>query len=232
MPTGVHANERRPSGDGASAIAATLEEDIVLGLLSPKVRLVEDELMERFKAKRHVVREALNQLESVGLVERKRNIGALVKAFSKAEVVHLYEMRELLEAESMRKIPLPLSKDALQQLHKIQAGHDAAIQNQDPRNIFRTNQEFHRLLFAQCGNAFLAQTIEDFARKTHAIRFGALISSEPSGISASTLSPGSNTISQCEYGLRKRQRVRTLPIPRQPFCVPRYNANIIAFPPR
>ena len=178
MPTGVHANERRPSGDGASAIAATLEEDIVLGLLSPKVRLVEDELMERFKAKRHVVREALNQLESVGLVERKRNIGALVKAFSKAEVVHLYEMRELLEAESMRKIPLPLSKEALQQLHKIQAGHDAAIQNQDPRNIFRTNQEFHRLLFAQCGNAFLCQSIEDFARRTHAIRFGALMSRE------------------------------------------------------
>lgn len=178
MPTGVHANERRPSGDGASAIAATLEEDIVLGLLSPKVRLVEDELMERFEAKRHVVREALNQLESVGLVERKRNIGALVKAFSKAEVVHLYEMRELLEAESMRKIPLPLSKDALQQLHKIQAGHDAAIQNQDPRNIFRTNQEFHRLLFAQCGNAFLCQSIEDFARRTHAIRFGALMSRE------------------------------------------------------
>ena len=178
MPTGVHANERRPSGDGASAIAATLEEDIVLGLLSPKVRLVEDELMERFKAKRHVVREALNQLESVGLVERKRNIGALVKAFSKAEVVHLYEMRELLEAESMRKIPLPLSKEALQQLQKIQAGHDAAIQNQDPRNIFRTNQEFHRLLFAQCGNAFLCQSIEDFARRTHAIRFGALMSRE------------------------------------------------------
>ena len=155
-----------------------MEEDIVLGLLSPKVRLVEDELMERFEAKRHVVREALNQLESVGLVERKRNIGALVKAFSKAEVVHLYEMRELLEAESMRKIPLPLSKEALQQLHKIQAGHDAAIQNQDPRNIFRTNQEFHRLLFAQCGNAFLCQSIEDFARRTHAIRFGALMSRE------------------------------------------------------
>ncbi|WP_120971255.1 GntR family transcriptional regulator [Comamonas sp. lk] len=178
MPTGVHANERRPSGDGASAIAATLEEDIVLGLLAPKVRLVEDELMERFEAKRHVVREALNQLESAGLVERKRNIGALVKAFSKAEVVHLYEMRELLEAESMRKIPLPLNKDALQQLHRIQAGHDAAIQNQEPRNIFRTNQEFHRLLFAQCGNAFLSQSIEDFARKTHAIRFGALMSRE------------------------------------------------------
>ncbi|MBV8249894.1 MAG: GntR family transcriptional regulator [Comamonas sp.] len=178
MPTGVHADERRPSGDGASAIAATLEEDIVLGLLAPRVRLVEDELMERFEAKRHVVREALTQLESARLVERKRNIGAMVRSFSRAEVVQLYEMRELLEAEAMRKIPLPLSREALEQLRSIQLEHDAAILNQDPRNIFRTNQEFHRLLFAQCGNAFLSQTIEDFARRTHAIRFGALTSRE------------------------------------------------------
>lgn len=178
MAMGALANERCPSEGGASVITATLEEDIVLGLLAPRVRLVEDELMERFSAKRHVVREALAQLESVGLIERKRNIGAMVKAFSMDEVVHLYEMRELLEAEAMRKIPLPLDPKALKELERIQAGHDTAIQHQDPRSIFRTNQEFHRLLFAQCGNAFLSQSIEEFARRTHAIRFGALMSRE------------------------------------------------------
>lgn len=179
MPKGVHADdERRPCGDGASAIAATLEEDIVLGLLTPRVRLVEDELMARFEAKRHVVRDALAQLESVGLVERKRNIGAMVKAFSQEEVIHLYEMRELLEAEAMRRIALPLPEAALAQLRHIQAGHDAAILNEEPRSIFRTNQAFHRFLFAQCGNAFLSQSIEDFARRTHGIRFGALMSRE------------------------------------------------------
>lgn len=178
MPMGVHANACHPCGDGASAIAATLEEDIVLGLVVPRVRLVEDELMERFGAKRHVVRDALSQLESVGLVERKRNIGAMVKAFDRDEVVHLYEMRELLETEAMRKIPLPLPADAVEALRSIQAGHDVAILKQDPRSIFRTNHEFHRLLFAQCGNAFLSQSIEDFARRTHAIRFGALMSRE------------------------------------------------------
>ena len=178
MPTGAFAKERRPSEDGASVIAATLEEDIVLGLLAPRVRLVEDDLMERFAAKRHVVRDALAQLESAGLLERRRNIGSMVKAFSRDEVIHLYEMRELLELEAMRRIALPLDRDALEQLRRIQTGHDAAIQQQDPRGIFRTNQEFHRLLFAQCGNVFLSQSIEDFARQTHAIRFGTLMSRE------------------------------------------------------
>lgn len=176
MPTGAH--ERRPSGDGASAIAATLEEDIVLGFLAPRLRLVEDELMEKFAAKRHIVRDALAQLESAGLIERKRNIGAMVKAFSRDEVIHLYEMRALLETEAMRRVPLPLPAPALEQLQRIQAGHDAAVLNEDLRNIFRTNQEFHRLLFAQCGNSFLSQAIEDFARRTHAIRFGALVARE------------------------------------------------------
>lgn len=101
----------------------------------------------------------------------------MVKAFSKDEVIHLYEMRELLELEAMRRIALPLDHDALA-FRRIQAGHDAAIQQQDPRGIFRTNQEFHRLLFAQCGNVFLSQSIEDFARQTHAIRFGTLMSRE------------------------------------------------------
>ena len=171
-------HEPLPTSASAQLIALTLEEDIVLGLFGPRVRLVEDDLMDRFEAKRHVVRDALSQLESFGLVERKRNIGAMVKAFGRDEVVRLYEMRELLEAEAMRKITLPLDVQALERLRDIQKRHDSAIQNHEPRAIFRTNQEFHRSLFAQCDNPFLSQSIEDFARRTHAIRFGALMSRE------------------------------------------------------
>lgn len=170
--------ETAPRAPTALAMADTLEEDIVLGLLAPRVRLVEDELMERFDAKRHVVRDALALLEGFGLIERRRNIGALVRTFSREEVIHLYEMRELLEVEAMRRIALPMAGAALRQLHAVQAQHDAAIAEQNPRGIFRANQEFHRLLFAQCGNAYLSQAIEDFARRTHAIRFGALMSRE------------------------------------------------------
>jgi DNA-binding GntR family transcriptional regulator len=147
MLTGIRPPECRPFEGGASVIAATLEEDIVLGLLAPKVRLVEDELIGRFGAKRHHVREALVLLEALGLVERKRNIGAQVKAFSREEVIQLYEMRELLEVEAMRKIPLPVPTQPLHVLMQIQHAHDRAVQQRDARSIFRTNQEFHRHLW-------------------------------------------------------------------------------------
>src|SRR5690554_4321965 len=101
-----------PTGSAASAagqIAAALEEDIVLGVLHPRQRLVEDELMARFAAKRHVVRDALARLETAGLVERRRNVGALVRGFDEREVADLYEMRILLECEAMRRMPLPVA---------------------------------------------------------------------------------------------------------------------------
>src|SRR5674476_52697 len=67
-----------------------LEEDIVFGYMHPRERLVEDELRARFCLKRHVVRQVLAELEQMGLVERKKNIGALVKSYSVKEVIDLY----------------------------------------------------------------------------------------------------------------------------------------------
>lgn len=164
-----------PAGDLAS-IVATLEEDIVFGRLHPRERLVEDELMERFGAKRHVVREALATLDRMGLLERRKNIGALVRHFSVLEVRQLYALRELLETEAARQIPMPVSPEQLQALVDVQAQHDAAVASQDPRRVFRTNLQFHRELFALTGNAVLQQAITEYARQTHPIRFASLVS--------------------------------------------------------
>ncbi len=178
MPQDDQTNARSTAEDGASRIVAALEEDIVLGLLAPRVRLVEDDLMERFEAKRHVVREAFAQLEQAGLIERKRNVGAMVRTFSGEEVHHLYDMRILLETEAMRRIELPLPAPALKELTQVQARHDEVTEREDPRGIFHANEEFHCVLFSHSGNTYLSQAIEDFARRTHAIRFGILMSRE------------------------------------------------------
>jgi DNA-binding GntR family transcriptional regulator len=159
-------------------LVATLEEDIVLGVIYPCQRLVEDELMERFDAKRHIVRDALAKLEQLGLVERRRNVGALVRSFDEQEVLDLYDMRILLECEAMRRMPLPVPPAELRELKQIQADHDVAVANDDQRRIFRTNQAFHERLYGLCGNQVIAQAIQEYARRTHAIRFGALSTPE------------------------------------------------------
>lgn len=159
-------------------LALVLEEEIVLGVLHPFQRLVEDELMARFAAKRHVVRDALARLEQMGLVERRRNVGATVRGFNEREVQELYEMRILLECEAMRRMPLPVPEAGMARLRAIQQSHDAAVNRDDQREIFRSNQAFHEALYALCGNHVLALAIQEYARRTHAIRFGALSTPE------------------------------------------------------
>ncbi len=147
-----------------------LEEDIVLGFLHPRERLVEDDLLARFGLKRHVVRQVLHELEQMGLVARKKNIGALVKSHSLKEVVDLFALREILETACARMVPLPLADDKLAELEAIQRQHDEAAANEDPRAAFRTNIAFHKAFFALSDNLALTEMIELAAQRAHGIR--------------------------------------------------------------
>ena len=84
-----------------------LEFDILFGKLRPRERLVEDALMQRFAAKRHVIRQALGELERMGIVTRARNRGAAVRDFTAEEVNEIAELRETLQRRAAQRMPLP-----------------------------------------------------------------------------------------------------------------------------
>lgn len=160
------------------AAVQALEEDIVFGRLHPRQRLIEDELMARFTLTRHAVREALATLDRLGLVERKRNVGALVRSYSAVQIQELYALRALLEAEAVRRIALPVSEAALKPLVTAQQRHDKAVKAGDAPAAFRANLAFHEALFALSGDTTLQGAIAEYARQTHAIRFSALVSAD------------------------------------------------------
>ncbi len=161
-----------------AAMTATLEEDIVFGRLHPRERLIEDELIQRFGVKRHAVREVLARLERMGLIERRKNVGALVRSFSSREVAELYALRALLESEAARRIALPVAPAALERLVAIQARHDAAVRAGSAPGVFRANLAFHQALFELAGDQTLQRAITEYARQTHPIRFGALVAAD------------------------------------------------------
>ncbi|NDP60198.1 MAG: GntR family transcriptional regulator [Oxalobacteraceae bacterium] len=148
----------------------TLEEDIAFGYMHPRERLVEDELLERFGLKRHVVRQVLAELEQMGLVERKKNVGALVKSYTVKEVVDLYIVRDILETNCARQITLPVPPEKLAALEDIQRQHDAAVIASNLHVAFRMNLAFHKALFALSDNSALTELIELAAQRTHVIR--------------------------------------------------------------
>ncbi|MFL9960077.1 GntR family transcriptional regulator [Paraburkholderia sediminicola] len=169
-PTAKTVERDRNIDETLRSVSDELEEQIVLGVLHPRERLVEDDLCERFNLKRHVARLVLAEVERRGLVERRKNVGALVKSFTPREVTELYALRELLEADAARRIVFPVSSEALDALTAIQAEHDEAAIAGDLRRVFRANMTFHHAFFALSESQVLTEAIREYERRTHAIR--------------------------------------------------------------
>ena len=162
-------------GNASADVVSALEFDILFGRLRPRERLVEDALIQRFRAKRHVVRQALADLEKIGIIVRAPNRGATVRDFTAREVEEICEIREILQHRAAQRIPLPATPQLLTKLQTIQRRHDKAVAARDPRAIDHANEEFHHVLFAACGSTHLLSAIEHYAYLTRAMRLYPLV---------------------------------------------------------
>ena len=151
-------------------IRQALELDLVLGRLSPRERLVEDDLMSRFDAKRHVIRTALAELERSGLVERRPNRGATVRDYAPEEVEELYDLRASLHSLAVDRFALPPASDVVTRLTDLADRHEDAVSRDDLADVIRFNNEFHDVLFDLCGNRFLSEQIRHLGAAANAIR--------------------------------------------------------------
>lgn len=154
-----------------TTVLLALEEDIVLGRLYPRERLVEEQLALRFAIKRHVVRQVLSGLEAAGLIVRHGGKGAMVREYSADEVTQLYQMREIVENQAAMMIELPVAKTDCDRLEKICKDYADAISQTNMRGVIENNKLFHRELYRLCGNDFLADVIEGMGQKANLVRF-------------------------------------------------------------
>jgi len=157
-------------------LTSQLEEDIALGRLKPRERLIEDELMVRFDAKRNVVRQVLFELEKLGLIVRAKNKGAFVRYFEPREIEDIYVVRELLETKAIELIPLPASKGMIKELQAIHRDYMEAKRKGLISVVFRKNIAFHKTIYRACNNPALFEAIELYMMKSHAIRSYTFIS--------------------------------------------------------
>ena len=92
--------KRRANGsqqNKRSKVLTTLRDRIVDGYYPQGIRLVESELANEFQVSRPMLRELLAELETQGLVEKKRNRGTMVRRVDTESLVEIMEIREVLE---------------------------------------------------------------------------------------------------------------------------------------
>ena len=158
------------SDDTLHRMVETLEDDILFGRLRTRERLIEDELIERFGATRHAVRQGLAELERMGMVVRLKNRGAVVRDFSRAEVEEICAVREMLHAQAAALIPMPADPTLVRRLEKLHEAHSREVERGNLRGIHQANSAFHDALFDACGNRYLTRTIGEYAQMSLAFR--------------------------------------------------------------
>lgn len=123
-----------------------LREGIIAGRLAPGSRLVERELIEMLGVSRTVIREALRQLESEGLVAVIPNKGPVVREFTAVEAADLYAIRGVLVGLAAR---LFVQNAEAAQIAKLRSALDETIRgykSSDPAAVFEAKNRFYDVL--------------------------------------------------------------------------------------
>lgn len=133
-------------------IKTMLIERIIAGVLQPGDRLKELSIAKEFGTSQAPVREAIRSLQALGYVEHKAHIGALVRTYTKKEIEEAYQVREALEAHSLRTADVEITEFAEQLNLHLEQMHDAMLSVNVGRFTHADNL-FHRAIIKSSGNA-------------------------------------------------------------------------------
>jgi DNA-binding GntR family transcriptional regulator len=155
------------SGQSINLIAELVGR-IDLGLLNPGDTLDEQALAAEFGTSRTPVREAILQLEALGLIQRQPRKGAVVFRPTIEEFLAILEVHSKLEGQAAGLAARRLSKAGaieLEQAVRACETHAEAYGDADPDRYYQLNLALHACVATAAGNAFLLEMIKTNARK-------------------------------------------------------------------
>ena len=133
-------------------------ESIEGGVYKPGDRLVESELAERLGVSRTPVREALQRLETQGMLSRDGR-SLIVASLDHNQLSELYAVRTELEGLAARLAARHATEEEIRVLVTM-VQEDQALLGGDPRALSRANKRFHKQIHLASHNRFLVQQLD------------------------------------------------------------------------
>ena len=142
----------------AVRVTQQVRADIIFGRVSPGLRLTEKILSEKYQVSRVPVRECLRALEAEGLVEVRPYAGATVVQPRLEDAATLFEIRQTLESELVRRaarrsgeqrladVPDPQWWRLRQEIRGVLEEGDEVLASGEWDLLPHHNQRFHSLL--------------------------------------------------------------------------------------
>ncbi|VEF46537.1 transcriptional regulator [Bacillus freudenreichii] len=142
-----------------------IKDAIITGQFEPGKRLTEEALAKQLKVSRTPIRQAIQQLESNGLVTPLKSRGVIVREFSIEDIRQIYNLRAILESYAASEAALHCTSENYQQLLETNNIYEDAIARhkkmdiQSIKKIHQSNHDFHEAIFKATKNEHIRSLI-------------------------------------------------------------------------
>ncbi len=143
----------------AEAALERLREAIILGELTPGTPLRLEDLARSLGMSISPIREAVRQLEALGLAEHVPHVGAKVMGLDVEELRELFSIRLALESMAVRRAAELFEPADEEQARAALTAFDAARHGGDMRHAVSSHREFHFALYAAARSGWLVRLI-------------------------------------------------------------------------
>jgi GntR family transcriptional regulator, trigonelline degradation regulator len=150
---------RKSAAPLRNQVLEELRQSIISARLEPGSRLVERELISMLGVSRTVIREALRQLESEGLITIIPNKGPVVRELTVAESRDLYSIRAVLEGLAARLFCESADEAQIVKLEGALDDTSEAYGKDDPDRVLECKNKFYDVLFLGAHSETLSSMI-------------------------------------------------------------------------
>lgn len=135
----------------------------------------ENALADLLRVSRITVRQALQRLGAMGLLETRLGEGSFVKVIDASEnmqalvptaflsvddIEQVFEFRQIIDVESVRLAAQRATKGDIEELREIHKGMMKLRDEMDPKNFSKRDTEFHFKICKMTGNTLIIKTNE------------------------------------------------------------------------
>ena len=171
-----------------------IRDAIFSGEFESGTRLNQDDLARRLGVSRAPIRDALNRLETEGLVQTLSRAGGVVVAeATEQEMADIYELRAILDTACTRLACERIGEEDLKRLQQIVDETERVTTANDLQGIVQAHAEFHYLIYAASANPELTRVAKNLWDRSYRYRVLALEQrgERPPGPGAAPSHPGS-----------------------------------------
>lgn len=168
----------------ASRVGESLSDAIISGEIPPGTLVSVPTLAARFQVSATPVREAMLDLEQRGFVASVRNKGFRVTEVSEQDLREIVELRQLLEAPTMRELAAHFPMDELPGWRSLA---DAVVQHAEQADLagfIESDREFHLGLLALHGNGRLVAAVRELRLQTRMVNLAHMTHSRELSVAA------------------------------------------------